>query len=106
MGPAVGYEARVAALMDRLREVRDPCSVGIGSPIDIVSMGLIEDIIIDEVGTVRIQLVLTQPTCWFFAQMRTHIIDSLVDAPGVAAVEVEVVGELWTPDRMRSIPSK
>ena len=90
----------VEALTQRLGQVKDPCSIGVGSPIDIVSMGLIERIDINIDGTVTVHLVLTQPTCWFFADLRKHVVDALADVAGVSQVRVEVFEELWSPDRM------
>lgn len=87
--------------MDRLHTVQDPCSLGVGSPIDIVDMGLIEKIAISNDGDVTVHLVLTQPTCWYFNDMREHIIHALEDLPSVRTVRVEVFEELWSPDRMR-----
>jgi metal-sulfur cluster biosynthetic enzyme len=90
----------VEALTLRLGQVKDPCSIGVGSPIDIVSMGLIERIDVDIDGAVTVHLVLTQPTCWFFADLRKHVVDALADVAGVSQVRVEVFEELWSPDRM------
>jgi metal-sulfur cluster biosynthetic enzyme len=87
-------------LMERLGGVKDPCSIGIGSPVDIVSMGLVERIDVDAGGVAIVHLVLTQPTCWFFADLRQHVVDALVGVRGVSEVRVEVFDELWTPDRM------
>jgi len=87
-------------LMERLAGVKDPCSIGVGSPIDIVSMGLVERIDIDENGATTVHMVLTQPTCWFFADLRQHVVDALVGVEGIAGVRVEVFEELWSPDRM------
>ena len=92
-------------LMDRLRGVMDPCSIGVGSPIDVVGMGLIERIDITEGGSVTVQLVLTQPTCWFFGDMRQAIVDAIADVEGVTDVRVELFEELWSPDRMQ-VPAR
>ncbi|MEI7546485.1 MAG: iron-sulfur cluster assembly protein [Actinomycetota bacterium] len=87
-------------LMERLGGVMDPCSIGVGSPIDIVSMGLVERIDIDDDGATTVHLVLTQPSCWFFADLRQHVVDALAGVEGITGVRVEVFEELWTPDRM------
>jgi metal-sulfur cluster biosynthetic enzyme len=96
--------AVVPAIETRLREllgtVQDPCSVGIGSPVDIVDLGLVEEVQVSEEGDVMVRLVLTQPTCFYFFDLRTHIIDTLSADPAVRGVEVEIVKEPWTPDRM------
>jgi metal-sulfur cluster biosynthetic enzyme len=89
--------ARVHSL---LSTIQDPCSVGMGAPIDIVGMGLVEEVRVDEKGGVLVRLVLTQPTCFYFWDLRTHIVDTISAEPGVTEVEVEVVKESWTPERM------
>lgn len=87
--------------MDRLRTVTDPCSVGLGAPIDIVSLGLVEDVIVAQ-RTARIRLVLTDPSCVFFRRIGADIAAALRDAPGIDAVEVELDATiLWSPDRMK-----
>jgi metal-sulfur cluster biosynthetic enzyme len=106
VSPVVRGLPDVALLRDKLGEVKDPCSIGVGSPIDIVSMGLIEKLEVSDDGVVTVHLVLTQPTCWFFGDMRKHIVDALADVADVQSVRVEVFEELWSPDRMgRSIGS-
>ena|ERR1700761_575576 len=107
MSSVVRGRPDVALLMDKLGGVKDPCSIGVGSPIDIVTMGLIEKLEVSDDGAVTVHLVLTQPTCWFFADMSKHIVDALADVADVASVRVEVFEELWSPERMwRSIGSQ
>ena len=90
-----------AELVDRLRTVTDPCSVGLGAPIDIWSLGLVEDVTVAE-GIARVRLVLTDPSCVFFRRIRDHVADALSDVPDIDGVEVELdTTTLWTPDRMK-----
>jgi metal-sulfur cluster biosynthetic enzyme len=90
-----------AELVDRLRTVVDPCSLGIRSPIDIWSLGLVEDVSLDD-GTARVRLVLTDASCVFFRGIRDHVSAALLGLPGVDAVDVEVdTTVLWSPDRMK-----
>jgi len=84
-----------------LEEVLDPCSIGYGSPVDICSLGLVEDVVIDG-GQIRVELVLTDVTCAHYAGMRRHIADALSLVKGVEGVRVEMVTTtVWTPDRAR-----
>ena len=88
-------------LVDRLRTVTDPCSVGLGAPIDIWSLGLVEDVTVAD-GIAHVRLVLTDPSCVFFRRIRDHIADALGDVPGLDGVDVELdTTTLWTPDRMK-----
>jgi metal-sulfur cluster biosynthetic enzyme len=90
-----------AELVDRLRTVTDPCSMGLGTPIDIWSLGLVEDVTVAE-GIARVRLVLTDPSCVFFRRIRDDITAALRGVQGVDAVEVELDATvLWTPDRMK-----
>jgi metal-sulfur cluster biosynthetic enzyme len=90
------------ALVDALRQVLDPCSVGLGAPIDIVDMGLVDDLEVLDGGRVRVVLLLTDFSCPHYAGLRQHIVDVLGDLSGVTAVGVELATHaLWTPDRIR-----
>lgn len=88
-------------LVDRLRTVTDPCSLGLGAPIDIWSLGLVEDVTVTD-RIARIRLVLTDPSCVFFRAIRDHITAALDDLAGLDGVEVALDATiLWTPDRMK-----
>ena len=90
-----------AELVDRLRTVADPCSVGLGAPIDIWSLGLVEDVGVAS-GVARVRLVLTDPSCVFFRRIGDLVATALLDLPGVDAVDVQLDATvLWTPDRMK-----
>lgn len=90
-----------AELVDRLRTVTDPCSLAMRTPVDIWSLGLVEDLSVAD-GTARVRLVLTDASCVFFRGISEHITAALRTLPGVDAVEVELdTSILWTPDRMK-----
>jgi metal-sulfur cluster biosynthetic enzyme len=73
-------------------------------PTNVVDMGLVEDIDIDG-GRVRVEVVLTDPSCLHFGAMQRFITDALTALAGVDEVEVRAsTSVLWTPDR-RSRPT-
>lgn len=85
----------------RLRTVTDPCSLTMGAPIDIWTLGLVEDVEITG-RHVRVGLVLTDFACVYYRNIRRYVQDALGDLDSVEAVDVELVAtDLWTPDRMR-----
>lgn len=88
------------AVETRLRAVADPCSLRTRRPMDIVDMGLIGDLEVED-GRVSMSLVLTDPTCIFAAQIIDAIERSVGDLDGVEQVDVRLdEQEIWTPDRM------
>lgn len=89
-----------STIRDALSKVYDPCSVSTDRPVDIVDMGLLEDISIED-DTVHVELLLTSQECTFFLHMCEEIEDRLTDIGGVRDVKVTQEREqLWTPDRM------
>lgn len=88
-------------VLEALGQVLDPCSVSLGSPLDIVEMGLVESVDVHG-GRVRVGLLLTDFSCAHYGGMRRHIEDVVGEIPGVTAVDVELAThDLWTPDRIR-----
>ena len=78
----------------------DPCSAGLGSPIDVWSLGLVEDVTVAD-GVAHVRLVLTDPSCVFFRQIGDRVAAALLEIPDVDAVDIELDATiLWTPDRM------
>jgi metal-sulfur cluster biosynthetic enzyme len=81
-----------AEVTARLRTIEDPCSVSNGTPVDIVSFGLVDEVR----GGTRpyVRLRLTEPTClyrlWFHRQVRAAV-----------GVDVEVgftvADDFWEP---------
>ena len=87
-----------------LRQVLDPCSISMGRPLDIVEMGLVDDVSLSG-GRVHVALLLTDFACAHYAGLRRHVVDALRDAPGVTAVTVELAThDLWTADRIGRRP--
>jgi metal-sulfur cluster biosynthetic enzyme len=94
-GPAVTPEAVHA----QLRTVPEPCGLLMREPIDICAMGLVEEVTVAG-GHVRVELVLTDPSCVHFTGLRRYITDVLLALAGVETVEVGLsTTTLWTPDR-------
>ena len=90
-----------AEVLAQLRKVIDPCSIKMCAPVDIWEMGLVEDVEVIG-GRVGVRLVLTDISCVFYRDMRRHVIDVLLELPGVDTVDVTLATDiLWTPDRMR-----
>jgi metal-sulfur cluster biosynthetic enzyme len=88
------------AVLTALRTVPEPCAIAMGSSVDITAMGLVDDIAIDG-PVVRIELVLTDPSCVHFRSMQRYITDAVAQVDGVERVEVALsTTTLWTPDRV------
>ena len=84
-----------------LRRVVDPCSLAIGSPVDIEALGLVEEIAVAG-DTVHVSLVLTDVSCVFWQGIRRHVADVLLELPGVECADVSLCTDVvWTPDRRR-----
>ena len=89
------------AVEQALKKVQDPCSISMGNPMDLVTMGLIESIDING-GRVEILIILTDPNCLFFTTMEKYITDMVMDVPGVTEVDVDISGNtLWSEDLIR-----
>ena len=95
--PAVDRDAVEAAL----ETVQDPCSLSMNHPMDIVTMGLIENIEIHG-GRVEITMILTDPNCFFFTTIEKYITDVVTEVPGVTEVDVDISGTtLWSEDLVK-----
>lgn len=92
-------DSRIPAIRARLHRVVEPCSIAMRRPVNIVQMGLIDDIQLDG-DVAQITLCLTDTACVHFGGMQRGIADALADLPGVARVEViQATDKLWDPDR-------
>jgi metal-sulfur cluster biosynthetic enzyme len=88
-----------AEIYEQLATVYDTCSVFNGTNLNIVEMGLVEEVE-QEGGRVRVRLLLTDPICLYQFEMRAQIIQKLSALPGIDHVQVEpVAGKLWWPER-------
>lgn len=89
-----------ADVVARLEQVIDPCSRGVGNPMSIVALGLVDAGSVEIEGEhVRVSLTLTDPMCVFFRELSLAIAEVL-RAAGFQDVRVEPAPRLWTPLRM------
>lgn len=89
-----------AAVAEALTTVFDPCSMATGHPLNVVEMGLVRDVSIDE-GRVSITLCATTPSCVLIASIMEGVHDAVAARAGVDHVEVTLDAEVfWTPDLM------
>lgn len=90
--PVATREAVIAAL----KTVHDP-----EIPVNIYDLGLIYDIEIHSVGSVRIDMSLTAPACPVAGEIPKWVADAVAQVEGVGEVEVNVIWDPpWSPERM------
>jgi metal-sulfur cluster biosynthetic enzyme len=95
-----GVMANRAQIYEQLATVYDTCSLFNGTNLNIVEMGLVDEVE-QEDASVRIRLLLTDPICLYQFEMRAQIVEKLTALPGIDDVHVEpVAGKLWWPERM------
>lgn len=86
----------VEQLTEALKVVTDP-EIGI----NIVDLGLLYEIAVDDEGQVKIIYSLTSMGCPAGEMIDTDIKQAVTQVPGVSAVETEVTFQPpWGPDRM------
>src|SRR6185436_19559314 len=79
-----------------LRAVKDP-----ELNLNIIDIGLVYDVEVDEAGDVKVQMTLTSPGCPAGTEIIADVKRVVGDMEGVRAVEVELVWEpYWTPEKM------
>lgn len=90
----------VEAVRAALRDVVDPCTAATGSHLDVVEMGLVEAVAVDD-GAVTVHLRLTTPACHMVPYFVEEIEGRVGDLDGIVAVDVETDdGMSWTEDMM------
>jgi metal-sulfur cluster biosynthetic enzyme len=75
------------AVIHQLQQVIDP-----ETGVDVVRMRLIEDLTVDETGTVRYRFRPSSPLCPLAVTLALQIKEAVVQVEGVTGQEVEVVG--------------
>jgi metal-sulfur cluster biosynthetic enzyme len=79
-----------------IRAVKDP-----ELNLNIVDIGLVYDVAVDDAGAVQVKMTLTSPGCPSGAEIINDVKQVVGDLEGVASVDVELVWEpYWTPERM------
>ena len=84
------------AVRQALRHVKDP-----ELDMNIVDLGLVYDVEVDEGGLVRINMTLTSPGCPAGPMITNDIYKAVRALEGVKDVDIDIVWEpYWTPDRI------
>jgi metal-sulfur cluster biosynthetic enzyme len=79
-----------------LRAVKDP-----ELNLNIIDIGLVYDIAVDDEGRVHVQMTLTSPGCPAGAEIMEDARRVVTELDGVTGVEIELVWDpFWTPERM------
>jgi metal-sulfur cluster biosynthetic enzyme len=85
-------------IRELLRDIVDPCAAATGSNLDIVEMGLVKSIDVDD-GHVRVDMRLTTPVCYQVPYFVEEIESRVQPLSGVESVTVETDnGFEWTPE--------
>jgi metal-sulfur cluster biosynthetic enzyme len=90
-----------AAVLEALSAVVDPCSKMNGCWVNLVDLGMVDSVDIDDsTGRVTVYLVLDDPVCLYLFDIRSEIKSRVEALAGVTAVETKVRGDrVWFPDR-------
>jgi metal-sulfur cluster biosynthetic enzyme len=84
------------AIRKAIRAVKDP-----ELNLNIIDIGLVYDVEVDEAGDVRVQMTLTSPGCPAGTEIIEDVKRVVGDMEGVRSVDVELVWEpYWTPEKM------
>ncbi len=76
-------------------------------PINIVDLGLVYNVDINDQGLVQIRMTLTAPGCPMHTTISQDVEFKVKKVPGVTEAKVEVVWEPpWTPDKMTEVAKK
>lgn len=89
------------AVREALSVVVDPCSKANGCWLNLVDLGMVESVEIDDsTGRVTVHLVLDDPICLYLFDIRSEIKSRVGALAGVTAVETKVRGDkIWFPER-------
>jgi len=85
---------------DELAEIVDPCSAATGSNLDIVELGLVKSVDVDD-GHVEVFLRLTSPMCHMVAYFMDQVNERIGGLDGVDSVELDTDhGTEWSEEMM------
>ena len=86
----------VETIRKALRAVKDP-ELGL----NIIDLGLVYDVEMNEAGQVHVRMTLTSPGCPAGGEIIQGVRDVAGELEGVTGVDVELVWEpYWTPEKM------
>jgi metal-sulfur cluster biosynthetic enzyme len=93
------------SLADRVlaavRTVEDPCSIATRHPVNIVDLGLLVDLGVEDGGDVRVTLRPTSGSCTLIASIMQAVEEQVSAVDGVHEVNVALdLHSMWTPDEM------
>ena len=89
-----------AAVRERLRTVIDPCSAAVGTDLDVVEMGMVNAVTVDD-GAVSVELCLTSPGCMMVEYFAREVDAQIGTLDGVDSVELTTdAGFTWTRGMM------
>jgi metal-sulfur cluster biosynthetic enzyme len=84
-----------------LERVYDPCSVATRSPLNIVDMGLVRTVDVDEGSNVTVSICPTSPSCMLMASITEGAENELTKVEGLGEVTVKIDSAFfWTPEAM------
>lgn len=84
------------AIRRNLRGVKDP-----ELNLNIIDLGLVYDVAVDEEGAVVVKMTLTSPGCPAGPEIMSDAEQAVRGVEGVTGVEIELVWEpYWTPERI------
>jgi metal-sulfur cluster biosynthetic enzyme len=90
----------VNAVRQALRTVADPCSISWNTPLDVISMGMVE-VTASAKGGVTIVLTATTPFCLMAGQIAEDIVSAARGVDGVEHVDLRVGDSFsWHPGKM------
>jgi len=79
-----------------LRGVKDP-----ELNLNIIDLGLVYDVSIDDAGAVQVKMTLTSPGCPAGPEIMADVEQAVRGIEGVTNVEIELIWEpYWTPERI------
>ncbi len=98
--PNPGEPVDIGALQDKIMETLRGC-FDPEIPVNIVELGLIYEVKVEESGAVIIRMTLTSPACPAAGSLPPEVEMKVKGLPGVTSVKVDVVWEpTWTQDLM------
>jgi len=83
-------------VLEALKTVRDP-----EIPVNLVDLGLIYELQVNQDGTIYVEMTLTTPSCPVAGALPGQVQQAVADVPGVKDVRVKLVcTPPWTQERM------